>query len=99
MPILHQAATCHDLQTSHHTTNLALCLLGVNMIGPLPTALGGFIRVLVAIDKFTNWIEVKLVTCPKDDRVLNFLDKHVHHYGLPYRIITNLGSNFNNHQF
>jgi hypothetical protein len=24
----------------------------------------------VAIDKFTKWIEVKLVTCPKADRVL-----------------------------
>jgi hypothetical protein len=44
------------------------------MIGPLPTTPGGFNRVLVAIDKFTKWIEVKPVTCPKDDRVLDFLD-------------------------
>jgi transposase InsO family protein len=27
------------------------------------------------------------------------LDKLVHRYGLPHRIITDLGSNFNNHQF
>src|SRR5688572_21182909 len=40
---------------------------GLDMIGPLPTTLGGFNRVLVAIDKFTKWIEVKLVTCPKAD--------------------------------
>jgi hypothetical protein len=53
----------------------------------------------VAIDKFTKWIEVKRVTCPKADRVLDFLDELVHHYGLPHRIITDLGSNFNNHQF
>jgi hypothetical protein len=53
----------------------------------------------VAIDKFTKWIEVKPVTCPKADRVLNFLDELVHRYGLPHRIITDLGSNFNNHQF
>jgi hypothetical protein len=69
------------------------------MIGPLPTAPGGFNRVLVAIDKFTKWIEVKPVTCPKADRVLDFLDELVHRYGLPHRIITYLGSNFNNHQF
>jgi hypothetical protein len=69
------------------------------MIGPLPTAPGGFNRVLVAIDKFTKWIEVKPVTCPKADRVLDFLDELVHHYGLPHRIITDLGSNFNNHHF
>jgi hypothetical protein len=69
------------------------------MIGPLPTAPGGFNRVLVAIDKFTKCIEVKPVTCPKADRVLDFLDELVHRYGLPHHIITDLGSNFNNHQF
>jgi hypothetical protein len=69
------------------------------MIGPLPTTLGGFNRVLVAIDKFTKWIEVKPVTCPKADRVLDFLDELVHRYRLPHHIITDLGSNFNNQQF
>jgi hypothetical protein len=37
------------------------------MIGPLSTAPGGFNRVLVAIDKFTKWIEVKPVTSPNAD--------------------------------
>jgi hypothetical protein len=32
------------------------------------------------------------------DRVLDFFDELMHCYGLPHRIITNLGSNFNNHQ-
>jgi hypothetical protein len=68
------------------------------MIGPLPTAPGGFNRVLVAIDKFTKWIEVKPVTCPKAHRVLDFLDELVHRYGLPHCIITDLGSNFKNYQ-
>jgi IS30 family transposase len=68
------------------------------MIGPLPAAPGRFNRVLVAIDKFTKWIEVKPVTCLKADRVLN-LDELVHRYGLPHRIITDPGSNFNNNQF
>jgi hypothetical protein len=72
---------------------------GLDMIGPLPTVPGRFNRVLVAIDKFTKWIEIKLVTFPKADRVLDFLDELVHRYGLPHRIITDLCSNFNNHQF
>jgi hypothetical protein len=71
---------------------------GLDMIGPLPTAPGGLNRVLVAIDKLTKWIEVKPLTCPKADRVLDFPDELVHRYGLPHRIITDLGSNFNNHQ-
>jgi IS30 family transposase len=69
------------------------------MIGPVLTAPGGFNRVLVAIDKFTKLIEVKLATCAKADRVLDFLDELVQRYGLPHRIITDLGSNFNNHMF
>jgi hypothetical protein len=48
----------------------------------------------MAIDRFTKWIEVKQVTCPKADRVLDFLDKIMNRYGLPHRIITDLGSNF-----
>jgi hypothetical protein len=67
------------------------------MIGPLPTAPSGLDRVLVVIDMFTKWIEVKPVTCPKADRVLDFLDELVHRYRLLHRIITDLGSNFNNH--
>jgi hypothetical protein len=50
---------------------------GLDMIGPLPTAPGGFNKVLVAIDKFTKWIEVKPVTCPNAYRVLDFLDELV----------------------
>jgi hypothetical protein len=72
---------------------------GLDMIGPLPTAPGRFNRVLVAIDKFAKWIEVKPVTFPKADRVLDFLDELVHRYRLPHCIITDPGSNFNNHQF
>jgi hypothetical protein len=54
----------------------------------------------VAIDKFTKWIEVKLVTCPKaEEYSISWTNSCVHRYGLPNRIITDLGSNFNNHQF
>jgi hypothetical protein len=33
----------------------------LDMIGPFTTAPGGFTHVLVAIDKFTKWIEYKLI--------------------------------------
>jgi hypothetical protein len=68
MPIIRQATTRSSLQAHHDSTNLAFSLLGVDMIGPLPNAPGGFNRVLVAIDKFTKWIEVKPVTCPKAEK-------------------------------
>jgi hypothetical protein len=78
---------------------LAFRLLGAQHDWASSDCAEGIQRVLVAIDKFTKWIEVKPVTCPKPDRVLNFLDDFVHCYGLPHHIIIDLGSNFNNHQF
>jgi hypothetical protein len=65
MSVLYQAAIRRSLQAHHDTTNnlLVVCLLGIDMIGPLPTTLGGFNRVLVAIEKFTKWIDFKSVTC------------------------------------
>nr|XP_034569775.1 uncharacterized protein LOC117834267 [Setaria viridis] len=69
------------------------------MIASLPTVPGGFNQVVLAIDKFTKWIEVKPITYPKADRVLDFLDEIVHRYGFPNRIIIDLCSTFNNHEF
>ncbi|XP_034570567.1 uncharacterized protein [Setaria viridis] len=73
--------------------------LGLDIIGPLPTVPGGFNRILVAINKFTKWIEVKPVTCPKAVRVLDFLNELVHRYDFSNCIIMDLSSNFNNHEF
>jgi hypothetical protein len=38
---------------------------GLDIIGPLLTVPGRFNRVLVAIDKFSKWIEVKPITYPR----------------------------------
>jgi hypothetical protein len=74
VPIVRQATTRPGLKLVAIPPTWPYACSGLDMIGPLPTALGGFNRVLVAIDKFTKWNEVKPVTCPKADRVLDFLD-------------------------
>ena len=38
---------------------------GLDMIGPLTKAPGGYTHLLVAIDKFTKWIEAKQITSLK----------------------------------
>jgi hypothetical protein len=55
--------------------------------------------VLVAIDKFTKWIEYKPITMLSADRVVTFICDILHHFGFPNTIITVLGSNFHSHQF
>jgi hypothetical protein len=69
------------------------------MIGPLTIAPSGFIHVLVAIDKFTKWIEYKPITTLSADRVVSFICDILHRFGFPNTIITDLGSNFHSHQF
>ena len=64
------------------------------MIGPLPTAPGGFTHVLVAVDKFTKWIEVKPIKKISSDCAVEFISEILHRFGFPNTIITALGSNF-----
>jgi hypothetical protein len=70
---------------------------GLDMIGPLTTAPGGFTHVLVAINKFTKWIEYKPIMTLSADRVVTFICDIVHHFGFPNTIIMDLGSNFHLH--
>jgi hypothetical protein len=69
------------------------------MIGPLTTALGGFTHVLVAIDKFTKWIEYKAITKLSSNRVVDFICDILHRFRFPNTIMIDLGSNFHSHKF
>ena len=69
------------------------------MIGPLPTAPGGFTHILVAVDKFTKWIEVKPIKKISSDHAVEFISEILHRFGFPNTIITDLGSNFTSQEF
>ena len=69
------------------------------MIGPLPATQGDFTHILVAVDKFTKWIEVKLVTKISSDRAVEFIREILHRFGFPNTIIPDLGSNFTSQEF
>jgi hypothetical protein len=71
----------------------------LDMIGSVITAPGGFNHVLVAIDKFTKWIEYKLIATLSAERVVSFICDILHHFGFPSTIITDLRSNFHSQQF
>ena len=69
------------------------------MIGPLPTAPGGFKFILVAVDKFTKWIEVKPIAKMLSDCAMEFICKILQRFGFPNTIIIDLGSNFTSQCF
>ena len=64
------------------------------MIGPLTVAPGGFNHVLVAVDKFTKWVEYKPIVKISSDRAVDFISDIIHRFGFPHTIITDLGSTF-----
>jgi len=72
--------------------------LGLDSVGPFRTTRAA-INILVAVDKFTKWIEVKPVTSVKSFEAAKFIKEITHRFGVPNRIITDLGSAFTGSKF
>src|SRR3954463_6495126 len=73
---------------------------GLDMIGKLPkSSKGGHVFLLVAVDKFTKWIEAMPVTNQKDKTAAKFFESIVYRFGVPHSIITDNGSNFISKEF
>jgi hypothetical protein len=69
------------------------------MIGPFKKAQGGYSHVLVAIDKFTKWIEYKPIASLTSAKAVEFIQDIIFRFGIPNNIITDLGSNFISSEF
>jgi hypothetical protein len=67
---------------------------GLDAVGPFRTALGGYKHILVAVDKFTKWIEVRPVAKVTLEEAAKFIRDITHRFGVPNRIITDLGAAF-----
>ena len=69
------------------------------MIGPLKTCKYGFTHILVAVEKFTKWIETKPIKTLDSATAVSFIQGIIHRFGVPHDIITDNGSNFNSVEF
>jgi hypothetical protein len=67
---------------------------GLDAVGTFRTAPGGYKHILVAVDKFTKWIEVRPVAIVTSEEVVKFSGDIKHSFGVPNRIITDLGAAF-----
>jgi hypothetical protein len=72
---------------------------GLDAVGPFRTAPGGYKHILVAVDKFTKWIEVRPVAKVTSEEAVKFIRDIKHHFGVPNRIITDLGEDFTSSVF
>jgi hypothetical protein len=67
---------------------------GLDAVGPFRTAPGGYKYILVAVDKFIKWIEVRPVAKVTWEEAVKFIRAIKHRFGVPNRIITDLGKAF-----
>jgi hypothetical protein len=49
---------------------------------------------LVAVDKFTKWVEAAPVSTQDSMIAINFIKSIIFHFGVPYNIIIDSGTNF-----
>jgi hypothetical protein len=72
---------------------------GLDLVGPLQKAPGGFTHLLVAINKFSKWIEVRPLTSIRSEQVVAFFTNIIHRFGVPNAIITDNGTRFTRKKF
>jgi hypothetical protein len=82
---------CHN--TAYDPHNLAFRGLGAGHGGSAKNSTFGFTHLLVAIDKFTKWVEAKPIRKLDGKTALKFVKDIVVRFGIPHSIITDNGTN------
>src|SRR4051812_25336077 len=73
---------------------------GLDMVGTLKiSSKGGRTHLLVAVDKFTNWIEVVPITSSTTLTTVNFIKSIIFRFCVPHNIITDNDTNFTAAEF
>jgi hypothetical protein len=82
----------HVLQTIPVTWPFAVW--GLDIVGPLRKAPGGYTHLLVTIDKFSKWVEVRPITNLRAKQAVTFFTDIIYRFEVPNSIITDNGSQF-----
>jgi len=72
---------------------------GLDLVGPLQKAKGGYTHLLVAIDKFSKWIEARPITNICSEQAVLFFTDIIHRFGIPNVIITDNDTQFTGRKF
>jgi hypothetical protein len=70
------------------THHLAFCCVGSGPRWPLAEGTRGYTHLLVAIDKFSKWIEVRPLNSVRSEQAVAFFTNIIHRFGVPNSIIT-----------
>jgi transposase InsO family protein len=72
---------------------------GLDLVGPLQKAPGGYTHMLVIVDKFSKWIKAHPISKIKSEQAILFFTDIIHCFGVPNSIITNNGTQFTSRKF
>jgi transposase InsO family protein len=72
---------------------------GLDIVGPLRKAPGGYTHLLVAIDKFSKWVEVRPITNLRAEQAVTYFTDIVYLFRVSNSIITDNGSQFTGRKF
>jgi hypothetical protein len=93
LPVFHQSTTRPDPSSENNLSILALWHMGPRLSGAFQDG-PWWLQVVVAVDKLTKWIEVCTVTTVTSKEVAKFIEDITHQFGVPNRIVTDLGKVF-----
>jgi len=94
-PMIHQPA--EDLQPI--TSPWPFAQWGLDIVGELPLAPGGFRYLITATDYFSKWVEAEPLVFITEANVKSFLWQNIiSRYGVPYAIVSDNGKQFTGKQ-
>ena len=99
MPVLCSAHSFAGIGASNQPITWSFVVWGLDMVGPLKKGPGSFTHLLIAVDKFTKWIEVKPITNIHSEEAVKFFLDIIYHFSVPNCIITDHGTNFTGKKF
>jgi transposase InsO family protein len=74
-------------------------LWNLDMVGPLRQALGGFTHLLVAVNKFSKWIEARPIVNVRSKEPVSFFTDIIYRFDIPNTIIIDNGTQFTGKKF
>jgi transposase InsO family protein len=72
---------------------------GLDLVDPLQKAPRGYMHLLVAVDKFSKWIEVRPLNSIRSEQAVAFFTNIIHRFRVPNSIITDNGTQFTSRKF
>jgi hypothetical protein len=74
-------------------------LWNLDMVGPLRQALGGFTHLLLAVNKFSKWIEARPIVNVRSKEPVSFFTDIIYRFDIPNTIIIDNGTQFTGKKF